>query len=92
MPLLDASRSDDHWGDGWPKVIQRLELERLVASLEAAQALEIRLEAGQVGVLEPPLLKMNMPAAKHTGYALQWFGLAIALAAGFVFFGFRRHE
>jgi cytochrome oxidase assembly protein ShyY1 len=51
---------------------------------------EIRLEAGQPGVFDPAPTELNMPAAKHTGYAVQWFGLAAALSIGFVIFGFRK--
>jgi len=84
--------SEDEWADGWPKRIQRLELERMAGELENSVAREVRLEVGQAGAYTAPVLVMNMPAEKHTGYAVQWFGLGIALTAGYVIFGFRRHD
>ena len=30
--------------------------------------------------------------AKHTGYALQWFSMAIAIALAFLFFSFRKED
>ena len=85
---------EDRWADGWPKLIQRIEVERMAAVAGEAgagvEALEIRLEAGQPGVFAAAPTELNMPAAKHTGYAVQWFGLATALAVGFVVFGFRK--
>lgn len=81
---------EDAWTSGWPKLVQRLEVARMAALLENAQPQEIRLEAGQPGVFVPPPLELNMPATKHTGYAVQWFGLGVALGIGFLVFGFRR--
>ena len=82
---------EDPWAAGWPKPIQRLDVVRMAALLEGAVAREIRLEAGQPGVFSAARQSLNMPAAKHTGYAVQWFGLALALAVGYVVFGFKRH-
>jgi len=81
---------ENEWQAGWPKVIQRLEVARMAALLERCAPWEIRLEAGQPGVFAAASTALNMPASRHTGYAVQWFGLALALAAGFVLFGFRR--
>lgn len=81
---------EDLWADGWPKLIQRIEVARMAAALENVLAQEVRLEAGQPGGFLPAPTELNMPAAKHTGYAVQWFGLAAALSIGFVVFGFRR--
>lgn len=86
LPVFGA----DAWSDGWPKLVQRLEVARMAALIENTQPLEIRLEAAQPGVFEPALTELNMPAAKHTGYAVQWFGLAVALVLGYGFFGFRK--
>ena len=78
------------WPDGWPKLVQRLEVTRMAALLPDAVAAEVRLEPGQPGVLAAAPVELNMPASKHTGYAVQWFGLAAALSIGYVIFGFRR--
>ncbi|MGE0625077.1 MAG: SURF1 family protein [Pseudomonadales bacterium] len=89
---LLPSFGDDRWNQDWPKVIQRLEVARMAADLENAVPREIRLDAGAPGVLVPATTSLNMPAAKHTGYAVQWFGLAFVLAAGYLYFGFRRRD
>ncbi len=86
VPVFGA----DNWAEGWPKVIQRIEVARMVAPFENMMTVEVRLEAGQPGVFAPAVTELNMPAEKHTGYAVQWFGLALALCIGFVVFGFRR--
>lgn len=91
MPMFGGGEGRDHWGEGWPKVVQRMEVGRMAASVDA-EAVEIRLEPDQPGVLTAPLMRMNMPAAKHTAYAVQWFGLALALVAGYVVFGLRRRH
>lgn len=91
MPMFGGGEGRDNWSEGWPKVVQRMEVERMAASVDAA-AVEIRLEPDQPGVLTPPLMQMNMPAAKHTAYAVQWFGLAAALVVGYVVFGLRRRH
>jgi len=93
MPVF----GEDRWMAGWPKVIQRVELMRMAREIDVQNGgrtmlREIRLEAGQPGVLTAPGMEMNMPAGKHTGYAAQWFGLGIVLAVGYVIFGFKRHD
>mgnify|MGYP001824456429 CR=1 FL=1 len=81
---------EDLWAEGWPKLIQRIEVARMAATAENVIATEVRLEPGQPGVFDPASTELNMPAAKHTGYAVQWFGLAAALSIGFLVFGFRK--
>ena len=81
---------DNLWPGGWPKIVQRIEVARMAGLLENTVPAEVRLEAGQPGVFAPAPTELNMPAAKHTGYAVQWFGLAAALTIGFTVFGFRR--
>ena len=88
LPVYGANE----WQDGWPKLIQRLEVERMAAMLDNAVPREIRLEAGQPGVFIAAPTSLNMPATKHTGYAVQWFGLAIVLIGGFLYFGFRKRD
>jgi len=83
---------DNVWPTGWPKLVQRIEVARMAALFENMAAVEVRLEAGQPGVFAAAPTELNMPAAKHTGYAVQWFGLAAALSIGFTVFGFRRRS
>ena len=82
-PLL----KEDPWDDAWPKRIQRLNVARM-AALVGAIAVELRLEAGQRGVLDAAPLLMHVPSEKHIGYAVQWFSLAGVLGIGFIIYGF----
>jgi len=79
---------DDDWSMGWPKRIQRLDVARMAAAVEAAP-LEIRLEPGQPGVAAAAPFARLLTDTKHLGYAATWFGLAVVLALGFVAFGVR---
>ncbi|MEZ7818853.1 MAG: surfeit locus 1 family protein [Candidatus Azotimanducaceae bacterium] len=80
---------DSAWSEGWPKQVQRLEIDRM-AKLADAYPVELRLEAGQPGVLVAAPFAQGFSDAKHKGYALTWFGLSITLLLGFVLFGFKR--
>ena len=84
-PLL----KQQDWAPTWPKRIQRRELLRMA---EAAQswASELRLEPGQAGELQAAPFAEPLSDAKHRGYALTWFGLAVALVLGYIAFGLRR--
>jgi surfeit locus 1 family protein len=74
------------WSAGWPKRIQRVNVARMAAA-GAAWPAELRLEAGQAGVLEPAPFASRLSDDKHRGYAATWFGLAIALVFGYLFLG-----
>ena len=47
---------------------------------------ELRLEAGQPGALDAVPQTMGFGVERHQGYAFQWFGLAVALVAGYFFY------
>ncbi len=81
---------DDPWEQGWPKRIQRLDVDRAAVVVEQAVAVEVRLEGGQPGSLVATPSTPVISAGTHYGYAVQWFGLAAALAVLFVFFGVRQ--
>jgi cytochrome oxidase assembly protein ShyY1 len=84
-PLL----GEDFWAPGWPKRVQRLDVARMAAVLgDDTRPMQLRLEAGQPGVLVAPPLQLPVTPAKHTGYAVQWFALAVVLAAGYLAYGF----
>jgi len=85
-PLL----AEDKWDQDWPLRIQRLNIARMAAQLESTEAVELRLEEGQPGVLAPAPLLIHVRASKNIGYAVQWFGLAAVLTIGFIVYGFRR--
>ncbi len=84
LPVLD----DDVWPAGWPKRVQRLDINRM-ADVADTQAFEIRLEAGQPGVQTAAPFAPVLSDAKHNGYAATWFGLAVVLSVGFLVFGFK---
>jgi cytochrome oxidase assembly protein ShyY1 len=82
----------DPWSSVWPKRVQRLNVARMASQLENVVAREVRLEAGQPGVLAAPGLNVAVQPAKHTGYAVQWFALAGVLALGYVAYGSKNRE
>ena len=84
-PLFGA----EIWQEQWPKRIQRKNLTRM-SQIASAQPTELRLEAGQPGVLQAAPFAEPLSDAKHRGYALTWFGLAVALVSGFLVYGFRQ--
>ena len=86
VPLLD----DDPWDGPWPKRVQRLNLVRMASFLENATPREIRLEAGQPGLLKALTSRTGFDSQRHNGYALQWFALAVLLVVVYVVAGFRR--
>ena len=91
LPLLLAR---DDWSLEWPKRVQRLNVVRMASEFEEfdeCERVEVRLEAGQPGVFVAARQEMTVSPRKHLGYAVQWFGLAVALAVGFVVFGMRKH-
>lgn len=74
----------------WPRIRQRIDARTLAAEHLQGQPLELRLEPAQPGVLLAAPSSFASGAARHRGYAVQWFGLAAVLMIGFVVFGLRR--
>jgi cytochrome oxidase assembly protein ShyY1 len=48
------------------------------------------LEEDQPGSFEPIVLGEEMSSTRHIGYAVQWFGMAIALVIAYGVLGVRR--
>ena len=76
---------------GWPLRVQRLD----VPSIAAATGLRlagrpVMAEPGEPGVQQHLYDPVRMPSSTHTGYAVQWFGLAAVLAGGWVLASARR--
>lgn len=70
--------------DDWPKRLQWLTTERAERELDTdLPDLLLRLERGQPGMFEQTYAAVNMPPEKHTGYAVQWFGMAAIIVALF---------
>ena len=83
LPPIFAS---EPWGKKWPKRIQRRNLERM-AGASKSEAFELRLESGQPGVLVAAPFAQKLSDLTHRGYALTWFGLALALFISYLVFG-----
>lgn len=91
LPLLDSEGSVESApgsATGWPKRVQRLDFAAFQRLFGELAPMEVRLLPGSAGAM-PEVAPTEQPngAARHQGYAVQWFGLAIVLIAGFVIFG-----
>ena len=80
-------------GDGW--LLTRIDLDAIAAATDMPEPLAPRvlrldpaLPLGHERDLE--LLANTLPPAKHRGYALQWFGLALAVLVTALILTFRR--
>lgn len=83
--------------EGWPRLINHVDLPALWALLgRSGVAYELRLEPGP-GAYRADWPVTTMSPQQHIGYAVQWFALAAALLALFIYFGVHqargaRHE
>lgn len=77
--------------EGWPRLINHVEVPALWTLLDrSGVAHELRLEQGPAAYrADWPVTSMS--PQQHTGYAVQWFALAAALLALFIYWG-ARHE
>lgn len=65
---------------GWPRVIQQVDMARISEQLQhAVFPYTIRLDEGQPGVKQRNWPVVNIQPEKHTGYAVQWFAMAITV-------------
>ena len=87
LPLL----AEDTWPESWPKRVQRFDVAEMARLLVDVKPVELRLEAGQPGGFVPASLDADFQSSRHLGYAVQWFGLGLALITGFVIYGFKRN-
>lgn len=85
----------DRWQAGWPKRIQQpdlLRFEQLTGRSFYPAILRLQ-EPVSVPVLvdlDPRWQLVNMQPQQHLGYAVQWFGLALALSVWLCWFGWWR--
>ncbi len=89
-PVESGFTLGDNDATGWPRLISRIELEAMAdqAGLSAAPMLLRLREPGAASfTLDWP--GQPTSASKHTGYAVQWFAMALALIALFVWAGLR---
>lgn len=72
--------------ESFPVVVQQLDLVRIGNLLETGLLdFVVRLQADQQSPFVRQWPSVVMPPHKHLGYALQWFGLALACGAVYLF-------
>jgi len=77
-------------GDKWPQLIIAVEPQNLWQALERdGLPWQLRLQDGTAAYVADWQV-INMPPAKHTGYAVQWFALAATLTGLYLYLG--RHN
>ena len=69
----------------WPRRQQWLDLDDLVSEFPALLPTTLRLADNSIGALQIERMVVNVTPAKHTGYAVQWFAMAVALGLIFIF-------
>lgn len=76
--------------DQWPQVIQTVEPDAMAAKMgwDAPLGL-LQLEASQPGVGYIIWQPSVVPQARHQGYAVQWFAMALALLLMYIYAGLR---
>lgn len=81
-PMLNASSSTDDW----PRVVMAIDTEAMGEQLGRSLASSyLRIAEISPGAFETDWQAVNMSAHTHTGYAFQWFAMALALLVWFVF-------
>jgi surfeit locus 1 family protein len=87
--VLGSSGYDD---DGWPRVVQRVDLERIEDQLDAPLLpLLVRLSPdSDHGYLREWQGRTGLSRERHLGYAVQWFALAVALVVLCIWAAVRR--
>jgi len=83
--------AEDDWEDGWPKVIQSVDMDKIVR--QTGPGLfphELRIEPGQWSALTVDWPAINTSPEKHMGYAVQWFAMAVALIIAWLFASIRK--
>lgn len=62
----------------WPMRLQTLNLETMTRVAETNMNSLLKLRAHEPGALQVQAFELPMGSSRHMGYAVQWFGLAIA--------------
>lgn len=80
-PLLEGERASE----GWPKVILAIAPKSMAETLgEPLYGHYVKLDDGSPGALTTDWQEYEISAAKHLGYAVQWFAMALAVVLWFV--------
>ncbi|MBP0049239.1 SURF1 family protein [Marinobacterium sp. AK62] len=88
-PLESITLSGNRFEPGWPRRIQALDMEQINAALsQPVEPLVLHVQtAVNQQVLPREQIYTGIPPQRHTGYAVQWFGLALALSAWLIWAG-----
>lgn len=92
LPPTEAgfTLGETHVQPGWPKLITRVDLDAMTqANGESLLPWMARLRTGSDAALTLDWPALPTTSSKHTAYAVQWFALALALLALFVWAGLR---
>ncbi|HEY9033228.1 MAG TPA: SURF1 family protein [Pseudomonadales bacterium] len=80
----------------WPQRIQAIELEKLYKALDKTAKIAplflLRLDPQSPAALTPHWQLVNVEPAKHSAYAMQWFGMALLLVVLFTIASLRRQR
>lgn len=81
-------------GEGWPSRLQFIDIQRLNQKLGySLSAYQIELDAkADNGFLRDWKIQAVITPEKHLGYAVQWFGLALALTGLFIWISFQHRS
>lgn len=76
--------AEQRLGDGWPKILQAVEMDKITPSLAALGdgpvfPYSIRIAPGQPAALAVDWQIINISPQKHRAYAAQWFTMALVL-------------
>ena len=76
----------DVWESGWPKRIQQIDLARMTDYQAPLFGGVMKVSEPVIEDVIPGWPVVTMTPEKHLGYAVQWFGLALVLITGTVWF------
>jgi surfeit locus 1 family protein len=86
-----AMSDDVAFAPGWPKVVQYVDPEAMSQALGyELLPYVVLMDAELPGGFVRDWPVVNMQPARHTSYAIQWFGLVLVLLVVYVFMGLRR--
>ena len=78
-------------GSQWPHVVQYVSIDEMQQLLDApVLPMVLRLNQGDGIALRTGWPIVSMPPERHYGYAVQWYGLALAFVSVFLFASSRR--
>ena len=90
-PSLRQSSTTGYDVDGWPKRVNRLNVQEM-ARITGSHEDEIRLLPESEGVLVPIHLSFEQGASTHWSYAVQWLMIGIVIVFGYWYFALRRTD